>query len=123
LKASILNDRFEDRICTSPEIIFFQQGSVVDGTIHASLRNISAKIHESQYEVVFPSLSAQFSKMLAVLEGAQLEGRIVLGQAGRNCVANPGLTPISGAVCRNLAVCPRVCPTGQAARSSCPQNG
>ena len=33
----------------------------------------------------------------------------VLGKAGRKCVANPGLTPISGAVCRNLAVCPRVC--------------
>src|ERR1035441_361582 len=32
----------------------------------------------------------------------------VLGKAGRKCVANPGLTPISGAVCRNLAVCPRV---------------
>src|ERR1017187_6533992 len=30
----------------------------------------------------------------------------VLGRAGRKCVANPGLTPISGAVCRNLAVCP-----------------
>src|ERR1035441_101501 len=35
----------------------------------------------------------------------------VLGKAGRKCVANPGLTPISGAVCRNLAVCPRVCLT------------
>src|ERR1035441_50371 len=47
----------------------------------------------------------------------------VLGKAGRKCVANPGLTPISGAVCRKLAVCPRVCLTGQAARSSSPQNG
>src|ERR1039457_6904506 len=47
----------------------------------------------------------------------------VLGEAGRKCVANPGLIPISGAVCRNLAVCPRVCLTGQAARSSSPQNG
>src|ERR1035438_599481 len=38
-------------------------------------------------------------------------GRLtVLGRAGRKCVANPGLTPISGAVSRNLAVCPRVCP-------------
>src|ERR1035441_10438087 len=27
--------------------------------------------------------------------------------------ANPGLTPISGAVCRKLAVCPRVCPHGK----------
>src|ERR1019366_193510 len=36
----------------------------------------------------------------------------VLGKAGRKCVANPGLTPISGAVCRNLAVCPQGLPNG-----------
>src|ERR1035441_5452791 len=33
------------------------------------------------------------------------------GGAGSRYAANPGLTPIFGAVCRELAVCPRVCPT------------
>ena len=33
------------------------------------------------------------------------------GGGGPRYPANPGLTPIFGAVCRKLAVCPRVCPT------------
>ena len=35
--------------------------------------------------------------------------------------AHPNRHRVSGAVCRKLAVCPRVCPAEYAARSLCPQ--
>jgi ferredoxin len=37
--------------------------------------------------------------------------------------AHPNRHQVSGAVCRKLGVCPRVCPRDMLSRSSCPQNG
>src|ERR1035441_2998994 len=44
----------------------------------------------------------------------------VLGGGGPRYAANPGLTPIFGAVCRKWAVCPRVCPTRTRCALVCP---